>query len=450
MGRGGYPARAGGPWLCSTLVLFLFHARRRPVRVDDQGPAPAVNHDLVVERAQQHAVLHRRLAAVGLVLRMVHLARARRAGCSRRPTGSAGPAAAPRCGSPPGPSRRTRCPAAGSARPAGRRAAGGAGSWPARPGRTAGRRPCRSRLVPGRPGPRWCRAGASPPWRSLSSSTQSRTRSSSASTLTSPVTTGAIAASHAIAAAASPSSHAPSHAPVSAACARRAAHRARTCSVHWSCRAESPSSSIRSAREMCAQALTGCPARSGSSPAAVSRRIASASASWYRCPWVRSSSFPAGAASASSTAATAAAHPAVRSPCRTPGPADGGGQLHLPVGELPARILIGQIPAGPHVHLGEQRRQVRQPQPAGEGGQQLLITRVPVLLRQLAGPQADHPPRGLRDLPGGQRRQHPRMRGGPLSPRGVPDGGAPGDPGPVHQPGHRAVVPVPGVAPARR
>ena len=25
-GPGGYPARAGGPWLCSTLVLFLFHA----------------------------------------------------------------------------------------------------------------------------------------------------------------------------------------------------------------------------------------------------------------------------------------------------------------------------------------------------------------------------------------------------------------------------------------
>ena len=45
-----------------------------------------------------------------------------------------------------------------------------------------------------------------------------------------------------------------------------------------------------------------------------------------------------------------------------PGAADGGGQLHLAVGELPARVLIRQVPAGPHVHLGEQRRQVRQPQ----------------------------------------------------------------------------------------
>ena len=71
---------------------------------------------------------------------------------------------------------------------------------------------------------------------------------------------------------------------------------------------------------MCTQVLTGCPARSGTRLAAVSRRIASASASWYRCPLVRSSSFPAGADSASSTAATAAAHSAVRSPCMTPAP----------------------------------------------------------------------------------------------------------------------------------
>src|SRR6185437_9078032 len=53
----------------------------------------------------------------------------------RRPTGSAGPAAAPRCGSPPGPSRRTRYPAAGSARPAAPPAPAAARSWPARPAR---------------------------------------------------------------------------------------------------------------------------------------------------------------------------------------------------------------------------------------------------------------------------------------------------------------------------
>jgi hypothetical protein len=64
--RGFYPARAGGPWLCSTLVLSLFRAVVVPSRVEHQGPAPAVDHDLVVERAEQDAVLHGRLAAVGL------------------------------------------------------------------------------------------------------------------------------------------------------------------------------------------------------------------------------------------------------------------------------------------------------------------------------------------------------------------------------------------------
>ena len=71
---------------------------------------------------------------------------------------------------------------------------------------------------------------------------------------------------------------------------------------------------------MCAQAFTGCPARCGSMPAAASRRIASASASWQRCSCVRVSCASAGADRASSTACTAAAHSGVRSPCSTPAP----------------------------------------------------------------------------------------------------------------------------------
>ena len=71
---------------------------------------------------------------------------------------------------------------------------------------------------------------------------------------------------------------------------------------------------------MCAQTFTGCPARSGSMPLATRRRIASASASWYRWSRVRSSSAPAGADSASSTVATTAAHSGVRSPVITPAP----------------------------------------------------------------------------------------------------------------------------------
>ena len=300
---GSLPGAGGWSVAVQDLVLFLFHALVVPSGLTTSVQPHPVDHDLVVERAEQDAVatdvFRRRPCAWCGAPR-----RPRRAGCSPRPTGSAGPAAAPRSGSPPGPSRSSRCPAAGSARPAAPPAAAAAGSWPARPGRTAGRRPCRSRPARPPPTPAVVSGRGSPPWRSLSSSTQSRTRFSRASMLTSPVTMGAIAASQAMAPAASPSSQAPSFTPVSAACARRAAHRARTRAVHCSCSAELPCRRSRSARVMCTQVLTGCPARSGSSPPAVSRRIASASASWYRCPLDRSSSFPAGAASASSTAAT--------------------------------------------------------------------------------------------------------------------------------------------------
>ena len=134
------------------------------------------------------------------------------------------------------------------------------------------------------------------------------------------MTNGAIAASHATAVAASPSSHAPPSLPPAEAAARCPAHWARTRAVHSSSSAELPSSTIRSASEMCTQALTGCPARSGSSPAATRRRMASCSPSWHRCAWLRVSSAPAGADSASSTVATTEAHSGVRSPCSTPAP----------------------------------------------------------------------------------------------------------------------------------
>src|SRR6266568_3804823 len=96
--------------------------------------------------------------------------------------------------------------------------------------------------------------------------------------------------------------------------ARCAAHWARTWAVHSCISAELPSSRIRSGSGMWTRALTGCPARSGSRPAARSRRIDSWSASWYRWACVRVSSAPAGADSASSTAVTTAAHCGVRSP----------------------------------------------------------------------------------------------------------------------------------------
>jgi len=45
------------------------------VRVQDQGPAPPVNYDLVVKPAQEHAVFGAGLAAVFLVPDVVHFAR---------------------------------------------------------------------------------------------------------------------------------------------------------------------------------------------------------------------------------------------------------------------------------------------------------------------------------------------------------------------------------------
>ena len=48
--------------------------------------------------------------------------------------------------------------------------------------------------------------------------------------------------------------------------------------------------------------------------------MASCSPSWNRCAWLRVSSAPAGADSASSTVLTTEAHSGVRSPCSTPAP----------------------------------------------------------------------------------------------------------------------------------
>ena len=93
---------------------------------------------------------------------------------------------------------------------------------------------------------------------------------------------GAIAASQVMASAASPSSQAPPSPPPADAAARCAGPLRPDPAVHSCCSAELPSSTIRSASEMCTQALTGCPARSGSSPAVTSRCIASCNASWYR------------------------------------------------------------------------------------------------------------------------------------------------------------------------
>jgi hypothetical protein len=86
-------------------------------------------------------------------------------------------------------------------------------------------------------------------------------------------------ASQVIPRAAAPSSHAPPSLPVTDAAARCAAHFARTAVIHSPCRTDPPSIARSSGSDTCTIAFTGCPARSGSSPAATSRVIASSSAS---------------------------------------------------------------------------------------------------------------------------------------------------------------------------
>ena len=236
------------------------------VGVQDQGPAPAVDHDLVVEPAQKHAVLDAGRAAVGLVPGVVDLARL--GGLVAPP----GPLAVlvPQGDRVADPGRdRLGVPdvqrQAGAVQAGAELAAAQEAGQPARAGQQVDGL-ADDGLLEGRPGRGGVRGYPAPPSRARSSSTQSRTRSSRAPGLTSPVTIGAMAASQAIASAASPSSQAPASPPPSEAAARCPAHRARTCAVHCSCSAELPSSRSRSASEMCAQILTGCPARSGSSP----------------------------------------------------------------------------------------------------------------------------------------------------------------------------------------
>src|SRR5690349_22566088 len=72
---GGLPGSGGWAVAVQDPGLVLVPRGCRPVRVDHQGPAPAVDGDQVVEPAQQHAVLQGRLAAVGLVRGVVHIAR---------------------------------------------------------------------------------------------------------------------------------------------------------------------------------------------------------------------------------------------------------------------------------------------------------------------------------------------------------------------------------------
>src|SRR4029077_17651420 len=81
------PLPGAGGWSVAVedFSLVLVPRAGRAVRVHDQRPAPPVNHDLVVERAEQHAVRDGGFAAVGLAPGVVDLAGAGGLGAAAGP-----------------------------------------------------------------------------------------------------------------------------------------------------------------------------------------------------------------------------------------------------------------------------------------------------------------------------------------------------------------------------
>ena len=104
----------------------------------------------------------------------------------------------------------------------------------------------------------------------------------------------------------------------------------------------------------------------------------------------------------------------------TPAPPNVVASFTAAVGEVPARVLIGQVAAGPLVHLRGQRGQLLQPQPRRRGGQEDLVGVVPVLLRQLVSPQADQPAvADSETCPAASAATTRGWRADPLGPRGM-------------------------------
>ena len=424
---------------------------------------PAVTSAIIGPRTMEHAVLDGRRAAVGLVPGVVYLARG--GGLVAPP----GPLAVPvaqddrvadpgrdglgvadvqrQAGAAEAAAELPAAQEAGQAARAGQQVDGRADDrllegLPGRAGAAAGRTCIRIRI-------RITGVGVAPAWRSLPSSVHSRTRSSSAAPFTSPVTMGAIAASQAMASAASPSSHAPPPPPPSeAAGAVRGPLRAdlRGPLLLQRRAAVQPEQVGQGDMRPDLDRLPG-PLRQQPGRGQAAHRLLQP----VVIPLLPGPGVLRPGRGGQRIQHRADDRGALRGqvPGQDARALEGGLQPHAAITQAPLWVLIGQVAAGPLVHLGEQRTQVPQAQPRRGGRDQQLIGLVPELLRQLAGPPADHPPRRLRDLPRGQRCQHLRVRAGPPGPRGIPDRGAPGDPGAVHQPRQHAVIrigriPLPG------
>src|ERR1700733_10977899 len=72
-GPGGLPGAGGRAVAAQHLAPVPVPRRSGPVAVADQGPAHPVNHHVMVEEADQDAILETGFAAVGLMPQMMHL-----------------------------------------------------------------------------------------------------------------------------------------------------------------------------------------------------------------------------------------------------------------------------------------------------------------------------------------------------------------------------------------
>src|SRR5580658_9231320 len=76
-GPGGLPGAGGWAVAAQDLGPVAVPRGGGPVRVADQGPAHPVNHQVMVEEADQDAIIDTGFAAVALMPEVVHLTRRR-------------------------------------------------------------------------------------------------------------------------------------------------------------------------------------------------------------------------------------------------------------------------------------------------------------------------------------------------------------------------------------